>query len=317
MENTMFPNSIDSHLSQLEKINPVAFKAIEPRIARGSLDCLAKLSRNEFTPEGRGSDYLDSIQLSLLARSEGVMDLLGKMHPNGRDGLCSSLIFCDLLAGDGYVNKVAHQLLGEARCPSFINSDVSQFMVDRCIRDGLFATWQGATDPFWIKDGSVDGVLMAYGTHHIPRDERATAVQAAARILRPGGIFVLHDFEEGSPTARWFADVVSAHSVTPHDYPHFTAGEVLDLFAAAQFYEVTVQRISDPFVFHGGDEESALQLLAEYVVKMYGLEKLRSHKQRVLALLDEYFGLVVTRTAQGEFEARIARNALVGSGRRV
>lgn len=313
----MFPSGIDSHIAHLKKINPVAFKAIEPRIARESFDCLTNLSRNEFTSEGRGSDYLDSIQLSLLARSEGVMDLLGKMHPNGRDGLCSSLIICDLLAGDGYVNKVAHRLLGEARCPSFINSDVSQYMVDRCIRDGLFAVWQGATDPFWIRDGSVDGVLMAYGTHHIPRAQRATAVRAAARILRPGGIFVLHDFEEGSPTAHWFADVVSTHSVTPHEYPHFTAGEVLDLFAAAQFAEVTVQRITDPFVFHARDEESSLQLLAQYVVKMYGLEKLRSHTQHVLALLDKYFGVVLTRTSHGEFEARIARNALVGSGRRV
>ncbi|MER9469377.1 methyltransferase domain-containing protein [Mesorhizobium sp. M0482] len=315
----MFPNSLESYFSQLKKINPAAFTVVEPRIVRESpgLTNLANLSRNEFTSEGRGANYLDSIQLSLLARSEGVMDLLGKMHPNGRDGLCSSLIICDLLAGDGYVNKVAHRLLGPARCPIFINSDISQFMVEHCIRDGLFAVWQSATDPFWIRDGSVDGVLMAYGTHHIPRAQRATAVRAAARILRPGGTLVLHDFEEGSPTARWFADVVSTHSVTPHDYPHFTAGEVLDLFAAAQFDEVTVQRITDPFVFHAGDEESALHLLGEYVVKMYGLEKLRSDRQRVLALLDEYFGIVVTRTSHGEFEARVARNALVGSGRRV
>ncbi|MER9420729.1 class I SAM-dependent methyltransferase [Mesorhizobium sp. M0306] len=316
----MFPNSLDSNFAQLKKINPVAFKAIEPRVIRESsarLNSLANLSRNEFTSEGRGSDYVDSIQLSLMARSEGVMDLLGKMHSNGRDGLCSSLIICDLLAGDGYVNKVAHRLLGAARCPTFINSDISQFMVDRCIREGLFAVWQSAVDPFWIKDGSVDGVLMAYGTHHIPRAQRPTAIRAAARILRPGGILVLHDFEEGSPTARWFADVVSLFSVTPHDYPHFTAGEVLDLFAAAQFDEVAVQRITDPFVFHGGDEESVLQMLAEYVVKMYGLEKLRTQTQRVLALLDEYFGLVVKRVSKGQFEARITRNALVGSGRRV
>lgn len=316
----MSPSSIDSHLAQLKLLNPVAFKAIQPRIVRESSACfsgLTNLSRNEFTSEGRGSDYLDSIQLSLLARSEGVMDLLGKMHPDGRDGLCSSMIICDLLAGDGYVNKVAHRLLGAARCPTFINSDISQFMVNRCTRDGLFAIWQSATDPFWIRDGSVDGVLMAYGTHHIPRGQRATAVHAAARILRAGGIFVLHDFEEGSPTARWFADVVSTHSVTPHDYPHFTAGEVLDLFAAARFDDVTVQRITDPFVFYGRDEESVLQLLAEYVVKMYGLEKLRSHTQRVLDLLDEYFGVVVTQTSHSEFEARITRNALVGSGRRV
>ncbi|MDX8443056.1 methyltransferase domain-containing protein [Mesorhizobium australafricanum] len=313
----MFPNGIDLYLSRLEEINPVAFKALEPRIAKEPFDRLANLSSNEFTSEGRGLDYLESIQLSLLARSEGVMHLLGKLHPNGHDGLCSSLIFCDLLAGDGYVNKVAHRLLGAARCPSFINSDISQFMVDRCIRDGLFAIWQGATDPFWIRDGSVDGVLMAYGTHHIPRAQRVTAVQAAARILRSGGIFVLHDFEEGSPTARWFADVVSTHSVTPHDYPHFTAGEVLDLFAAAEFEGVTVHRMTDPFIFQGRDEESAVQLLAEYVVKMYGLEKLRNHTQRVLALLDEYFGVLVTQTSHGEFEARIARNALVGSGRRV
>lgn len=315
----MFPNSLESYFSQLKNINPAAFTVIDARIVRESprLTNLANLSRNEFTSEGRGSDYLDSIQLSLMARSEGVMDLLGKMHPNGRNGLCSSLIICDLLAGDGYVNKVAHQLLGPARCPIFINSDISQFMVEHCIRDGLFAVWQSATDPFWIRDGSVDGVLMAYGTHHIPRAQRATAVRAAARILRPGGTLVLHDFEEGSPTARWFANVVSTHSVTPHDYPHFTAGEVLDLFAAAQFDDVTVQRITDPFVFHGRDEESVLHLLSDYVVKMYGLERLRSHTQRVLALLDEYFGVVVTRTPHGGFEARIARNALVGSGRRV
>lgn len=316
----MFHNSLDPDFVRLQKINPVAFEAIEPRIAGESsayLTNLANLSRNEFTSEGRGSDYLDSIQLSLLARSEGVMDLLGKMHTNGCDGLSSSMIICDLLAGDGYVNKVAHQILGEARCPTFINSDISQFMVDRCIREGLFAIWQSATDPFWIRDGSVDGVLMAYGTHHIPHAQRTTAVQAAARILRPGGVFVLHDFEEGSPTARWFAEVVSTHSVTPHDYPHFTAGEVLDLFAAAQFDEVAVQRITDPFVFHADDEESVLQSLAKYVVKMYGLEKLRADTQRVLALLDEYFGLSVTGTSRGGFEARIARNALVGSGRRV
>ncbi|MCK1499357.1 class I SAM-dependent methyltransferase [Bradyrhizobium sp. 188] len=246
-----------------------------------------------------------------------MIDLLGKMHPDGCDGFSPSHIICDLLAGDGYVNKVAHQLLGSARCPTFINSDISQFMVEHCIRDGLFAVWQSATDPFWIREGSVDGVLMAYGTHHIPRAQRATAVQAAARILRPGGTLVLHDFEEGSPTARWFSDVVSIHSMTPHDYPHFTACEVLDLFAAAPFDDVCVQRITDPFVFHGKDEDCVLQSLAEYVVKMYGLEGLARHTKRVLELLDEYFGIVVTRSSDGEFEARIARNALVGWGRRV
>ncbi|MCF6127881.1 methyltransferase domain-containing protein [Mesorhizobium sp. M7A.F.Ca.CA.001.07.2.1] len=316
----MSSQGIASHFDLLKKLNPLAFMAIEPRVVAEQSarhDDLANLSRNEFTSEGRGADYLDSIQLSLLARSEGVMDLLGKMHPNGCEGLSPSLIICDLLAGDGYVNKVAHRILGEVRCPTFINSDISQFMVDRCIRDGLFAIWQSAADPYCIRDGSVDGVLMAYGTHHIPRALRATAVQASARILRPGGILVLHDFEEGSPTARWFADVVSTHSVTPHEYPHFTAGEVLDLFASAQFDHITVQRIADPFVMVGANKQSALQLLAEYVVKMYGLEELRSDPKRVLELLDNYFGLIVTPTSCGQFEARITRNALVGSGRRL
>ncbi|ESY87240.1 hypothetical protein X741_32335 [Mesorhizobium sp. LNHC229A00] len=62
-----------------------------------------------------------------------------------------------------------------------------------------------------------------------------------------------------------------------------SAGEVLDLFAAAQFDDVTVQRITEPFVVHGGDEESALQLLAEYVVKMYGLEKPEPQADRARA----------------------------------
>lgn len=43
---------------------------------------------------------------------------------------------------------------------------------------------------------------------------------------------------------------------------------------------------------------------------MYRLEKLWRRTKRVLAPHDEYFGPFVTLNSHGEFEVRIARNAL-------
>lgn len=218
-------NGLVCHLAQFKTLIRVAVEAIEPGIVRepsARFPHLANLSRNEFTSEWCVSDYLDCIRLSMVPRSEDVIDLASKMHPDGRDGLSSVLIIGELLATDVYVNKVARRLLGAVRREKFINSDISQFVAGRCIRDGLVAIWQNATNSFWIRDGSVDGVLMAYGTHHAPC--ASTAVRADGRILPPGCILVLHDFEVGSRTARWFADIVSIHSVTPHDYLHFAWG---------------------------------------------------------------------------------------------
>lgn len=52
-------------------------------------------------------------------------------------------------------------------------------------------------------------MLLAYGTHHIDPANRLSTVQEAHRVLRLGGVFVLHDFEVGGPMDEWFSKVVN------------------------------------------------------------------------------------------------------------
>ncbi len=313
-------SKIDTQIEALRQINPLAFSAINIAkidFSSDNFSRLTKASENEFTPDGRGEHYLDSIKLSTMARAEGVIELLSAFHPDGLDGLSPTTLICDLLAGDGYVNTVAQRILSAHNCPSFINSDISGFMVESCIRNKLFAVWQGAADQFWVKDNAVDGVLMAYGTHHIPLQQRPIAVQESMRILRRGGTLVLHDFEQNSPVARWFANVVSTYSITPHDYPHFTEKSVTKLFSQSRFRDIEVYNIPDPFVFQAQNKSLVLELMADYVVKMYGLEKLKNNNKQVIDLLDHYFGITITKHESGNYEARIVRNALVCKGRKL
>ena len=52
-----------------------------------------------------------------------------------------------------------------------------------------------------LPSGSVDGVLAAYLLRNVP--DRARLVREVARVLRPGGAFVLHDYSvAGNPRAQ-------------------------------------------------------------------------------------------------------------------
>ncbi len=52
-----------------------------------------------------------------------------------------------------------------------------------------------------LPSGSVDGVLAAYLLRNVP--DRARLVREVARVLRPGGTFVLHDYSvAGNPRAK-------------------------------------------------------------------------------------------------------------------
>ena len=52
-----------------------------------------------------------------------------------------------------------------------------------------------------LPSGSVDGVLAAYLLRNVP--DRARLVREVARVLRPGGAFVLHDYSvAGNPRAK-------------------------------------------------------------------------------------------------------------------
>lgn len=169
----------------------------------------------------------------------------------------------DALAGNGTFAKTV--MMMKRRGPEqVLCCDIARDMVASAYRAGLVAWRQGA-DRMLIADGCVDAVLFLYGTHHIPRDRLGAALAEAYRVLRPGGLVAVQDFEEGTPSAQWFSVVLHEWTPQGHDFRHFGRGEFTDLLRSAGFAEVQEHRLYDPLELGGRSDEDARQALFDYV----------------------------------------------------
>ncbi|MER5223916.1 class I SAM-dependent methyltransferase [Streptomyces flaveus] len=217
---------------------------------------------------GRGESYVAAQQASPEARITGIRGLMSLVVG---PAVGDRPIVLDLLGGDGLLHRVGLGL--DMPDMTMVTCDASSFMVARAWAAGVPAVRQRAQRQVF-RSGSVDGVLLAYGSHHVPEPERQAVADEAWRVLRPGGRFVLHDFAEGSPMAIWFQDVVDKESTTGHDYAHFTADWMRECLARSGFRSVTTNWMFDPIVATGTSAQGARAALGQYLLQMYGLDKL-------------------------------------------
>ena len=105
--------------------------------------------------------------------------------------------------------------------------DPARGMLERARRKGL-ETVQGSATDLPLADGSVDAVLIVDALHHFPDHRRCLA--EAARVLAPGGVLVVREFDRSTRRGRL---TTRAESLFGFDSRFYTAAELRDAVAAA------------------------------------------------------------------------------------
>jgi len=218
---------ISNHLAQLKAVGLLrdrreGQKAYYRRAEVGrEIWSLAEGAASELATQGRDGEALRRVLGQRQEKSKRYFDAvagrLGKKYCPGRSweavgrlllALAPRQVYADLGAGEGLIS----QLLA-ARAKKVIAVDHSPRMVevgrDLAKRSGLknLEYRQGDMEQPPIRPGSVDVVILSQALHHAVHPPRA--LEAAWKILRPGGTVLILDLVEHSFEAarEMYADV--------------------------------------------------------------------------------------------------------------
>lgn len=222
---------------------------------------------------GRGQAYRDGQKRHPLARAVGYRGLFDFIRQHPRGGLNPQALVNDVLGGSGTLAGASNMLLPYYEQPYFVTSDPNPSQVLEALNRGFPAVPQAAQATLLLS-GAIDHAILAYGTHHIPRPDRPSAVAEVFRYLKPGGQIILQDFEEESPTARWYSEAIDQFSITGHKCDHFSTSEMRELLDDAGFTDVKVVLQYDAFIFEGSNPLIVRGQLLEHLMHMFGLVKL-------------------------------------------
>lgn len=310
--------SFEEYLDYLRHDHPELYSLLSRERCSDAERHFAKMNMSswEFEDEkvgGRGIAY-NSAQKSTDNRKVGMGTLLKCFSPSlespGQD-----FRILDVLGGDGTFARFC-KTLGH-HTPTIYTADISKFMIDACHAQALPCVRQSATRSLF-RDNVLDGVLIAYGSHHLDSDARRLAVREAHRTLRAGRCLVLHDFEIGGRCANWFDSVVHPYSRTGHPHAHFSRHEMFDLLTCAGFRDVRVFEISDPFTLHGSSPGEAKRNAITHMYDMYDLIKIAGSACDIARCLErhiaETLGPISIRQEERRYVAQISRRALVALG---
>jgi len=98
----------------------------------------------------------------------------------------------DLAGGTGRAARAIAAPVGRIRAPETVVVDASRAMLAHAAERETPAV-QGDAGRLPVRDASVDAVVVLDALHHLP--EQRAALAEAARVLRPGGVVVIREFD--------------------------------------------------------------------------------------------------------------------------
>lgn len=312
--------TFDEFLERVERQHPFLYAGIDVSKWRHFIDEYAhEMNAQSWEFEGnenggRGAEYTQA-QETANNRAIGMSALLRMFSAAEHEYPSGDTIILDALAGNGTVAEFAAAQEG-CSC-TIVSADISRLMVEDSFKKGLPCIRQSAVKSLLI-DRFLDGVLLAYGTHHLTQEQRARAVREASRTLARNGRLVLHDFEIGGPVDKWFREVVHPYSITGHPHPHFDKQQLHALFRSGGFRNIQIGEIDDPIQTSGFSREEATENMVRFIHSMYGLSKIFIEDPESRTFLrNEIFrtlGPIEVWRQDDMFTASIMRRALVAVG---
>ena len=98
--------------------------------------------------------------------------------------------------------------------PDRLVVDVSRPMLRRARAVRGLSAVAGDAGRLPVADDAVDAVLVVDAFHHLPA--QAAAIDEAARVLAPGGVFVIREFDPTHPLGRLLVAAEHAIGMTSH-----------------------------------------------------------------------------------------------------
>ncbi|HWN45435.1 MAG TPA: methyltransferase domain-containing protein, partial [Thermoanaerobaculia bacterium] len=220
------------------------------------------------------------------------------------------------------LRRVADELTASAGAghpPLMITNDISAHMFRSAGLWGFPTREDARLLPRTFREGSLDGVLFAYGTHHVTSLDEA--FRASIDVLRPDGRIVVHDFLDEGQVGRWFHEIVDRHSRTGHDFPHLGPVQLAVSLYLAGFRGVELYEMEDPFVFSVPEESpsTARHVAFTYLLGMYGMtESFGGRLDRFEEVIHEMLSYpeIGNEPFLGEDLVYVPRRAVVVSARR-
>lgn len=191
------------------------------------------------------------------------------------DGFKNHHLIIDLLAGNGTSARMIKKIIAADQLPYIVGVDISEVMVNDTLEHDELILRCSASDNLF-KNNIADAILCAYGTHHIPVEEQINMVLSAKKLLKEGGIFILHDFDEETQTAKFYSEIIHKYRVGGHDFKHFNPQSIHQLLEKA-FPDHSVKYIYEPFYLEyssGQTDESIFKDFFIYLIELLSLEKI-------------------------------------------